>query len=122
MVVTVDDTDSVLHHYAAIREEQRITAGLGRLELLRTQEILRRHLPPPPARVLDVGGATGVHASWLAGDGYRVHLVDLAPGHVEKVLVDLGPLGVTAERGNARNLTRPTVPSMSFSSWARCIT
>jgi SAM-dependent methyltransferase len=100
----MDDTDSVLHHYGTIREEQRITVGLGQLELLRTQEILRRHLPPPPARVLDVGGATGVHASWLAEDGYVVHLVDLAPRHVEKVLVDLGPLGVTAELGDARNL------------------
>ena len=75
----MDDTDAVLHHYATIREEQRISAGLGQLELLRTQEVLRRHLPSPPARVLDIGGATGVHASWLAADGYRVHLVDLAP-------------------------------------------
>lgn len=100
----MDETDAVLHHYGSIREEQRISAGLGQLELLRTQEILRRHLPAPPARVLDIGGATGVHVLWLAEDGYRVHLVDLAPRHIEKALVDLGPLGVTAELGDARNL------------------
>jgi hypothetical protein len=35
--------------------------------------------------VLDVGGGTGVHAAWLAGRGYRVHLVDVVPGHVRAV-------------------------------------
>jgi hypothetical protein len=49
----------------------------NRLELLRTRELLQRQLPSPPAVVLDVGGGTGVRAAWLAGRGYRVHLVDL---------------------------------------------
>ena len=35
----------------------------GRLELARTRELLERFLPPPPARVLDVGGGTGIHRS-----------------------------------------------------------
>ena len=35
--------------------EERISSGLGQLELLRVQEVLLRHLPSPPARVLDVG-------------------------------------------------------------------
>ena len=87
-----------------IREEERITAGLGQLELVRTQEILRRHLPSPPARILDVGGGTGVHAAWLAEDGYDVHVVDLAPRHVEMVKRTLNSLGVTAEVGDARAL------------------
>jgi SAM-dependent methyltransferase len=100
----MDDAEAVLRHYETNREEQRITAGLGRLELERTQEILRRHLPPPPARLLDAGGGTGVHAAWLAADGYLVHVVDLSPRHVEKVRADLGPLGVTAELGDARHL------------------
>jgi methylase of polypeptide subunit release factors len=52
----------------------------NRLELLRTRELLQRQLPSSPAVVLDVGGGTGVHAAWLAGRGYRVHLVDLVPG------------------------------------------
>ncbi len=100
----MDEAEAVLRHYRMIREEQRLAVGLDQLELVRTQEILRRHLPPPPARVLDVGGATGVHASWLAGDGYRVHVVDLAPRHVEMVRSELGSLGVTADLGDARNL------------------
>jgi SAM-dependent methyltransferase len=102
------DADAILRHYEEeIREEDRITSGMGRLELVRTQEILRRHLPPAPADILDIGGATGVHASWLAADGYRVHIVDLTPRHVEKARADLGPLGVTAELGDARNLSAP---------------
>ncbi|GAA4687269.1 hypothetical protein GCM10023347_48560 [Streptomyces chumphonensis] len=56
----------------------------GRLELLRTQELLRRFLPAPPARVLDVGGGTGVHARWLVADGYEVELVDPVLRHVEQ--------------------------------------
>jgi len=53
----------------------------GRLEFERTQEIVRMNTPAP-ARVLDVGGATGVHASALARDGYDVVLVDPVESHV----------------------------------------
>ena len=38
--------------------------------------LLERFLPAPPARVLDIGGASGVYASWLSGRGYQVHLID----------------------------------------------
>ena len=55
------DVDGVLAHYDRTREEDRLS-GLGELELVRTQEVLRRHLGPPAQRVLDVGGGTGVHA------------------------------------------------------------
>jgi SAM-dependent methyltransferase len=103
-----DESDAIVEHYEGeIREEDRITSGIGQLELVRTQEILRRHLPDAPAQILDVGGATGVHASWLAADGYHVHIVDLTPRHVEKARTDLGPLGVTAEIGDARKLSAP---------------
>ncbi|NUW34209.1 class I SAM-dependent methyltransferase [Nonomuraea sp. SMC257] len=74
------------------------------LEYRRTQELLRRALMPPPARVLDVGGGTGVHARWLAADGYEVHLVDPVPAHV-KAAAALP--GVTAEVGDARRLRAP---------------
>ncbi len=61
--------EAIVRHYQSIREEDRISEGFGQLELMRAREVLRRHLPEPPADVLDVGGATGVHAAWLAGDG-----------------------------------------------------
>jgi ubiquinone/menaquinone biosynthesis C-methylase UbiE len=99
-----DDLRVVVAHYEAGREQDRLVGGLAELELVRTREILRRHLPPPPRRILDVGGATGVHAAWLLQDGYRVHLVDITPGHVEQARTDLGGLGLTTEVGDARRL------------------
>ena len=55
-----------VEHYADGAEATRLTRSPhGRIEFLRTRELLRRVLPPS-ADVLDVGGATGVHAAWLA--------------------------------------------------------
>ena len=65
-------------------ETGRLFRGHGRIELARTQEIILRHLPPPPGPVLDVGGGPGVYACWLAGLGYRVTLIDALPFHVEQ--------------------------------------
>jgi 2-polyprenyl-3-methyl-5-hydroxy-6-metoxy-1,4-benzoquinol methylase len=96
--------EAVLRHYEAIQEEDRIAHGFAQLELLRVQEVLRRHLQPPPASVLDVGGGTGVHSRWLAADGYRVRLIDVTPRHVAKARRDLGHLGVETEIGDARCL------------------
>ena len=101
------EQDVVVRHYEENREEHRLAGGLAELELVRTREILRRYLPPPPARVLDVGGGTGVHAGWLLADGYDVHLVDLTPRHVERALAELGPAGLTAAVGDARHLDQP---------------
>ncbi|WP_411144847.1 class I SAM-dependent methyltransferase [Streptomyces sp. x-80] len=82
-------------------EAERLTTSAdGRLELLRTQELLRRCLPPAPAMVLDVGGGPGTHATWLTEDGYRVHLVDPVPRHVAEAKA----VGCTAELGDARKL------------------
>jgi SAM-dependent methyltransferase len=75
--------------------------GAGRLELLRTQELLRRCLPEAPATVLDVGGGPGVHARWLVEDGYAVHVVDPIALHVDQALA---ACACTAEIGDARAL------------------
>ncbi|MEJ7703072.1 MAG: class I SAM-dependent methyltransferase [Geodermatophilaceae bacterium] len=91
----------VLAHYNEGQEHARLTSGHGRLELWRTQDILLRHLPPPPASVLDVGGGPGIYAGWLAGLGYAVHVVDPVPLHVEQASA---LSGVTAAVGDARAL------------------
>lgn len=101
------DLDAVVDHYERRFEEDRLAGGLSELELVRTQEVLRRHLPPPPAVVLDVGGGAGVHARWLLEDGYRVHLIDLTPRHVNVALDRLAAAGLTAEVGDARRLEWP---------------
>ncbi|MGH2517646.1 MAG: methyltransferase domain-containing protein [Ktedonobacterales bacterium] len=74
----------VREHYASGYEAQRVTRGdVGGAEMLRTQELVLRYLPPPPAIVLDIGGGPGVYATWLARLGYTVHLIDALPLHVE---------------------------------------
>src|SRR4051794_28159605 len=102
------DEPAIHDHYdTAYDEDQRLRQGLGRLELLRVQEIVRRHLPPT-ARVLDVGGATGVHSEWLLDDGHDVHLVDLLPGHVARAEASLGRHErFRASVGDARDLPVP---------------
>jgi ubiquinone/menaquinone biosynthesis C-methylase UbiE len=65
------------------REDERLRLRAhGVLERVRTQELLARFLPPPPATVLDVGGGTGVQADWLAQRGYSVHVIDPVEEHV----------------------------------------
>ena len=78
--------------------------AVGRLELVRTQELLARYLPAPPARVLDVGGGPGVYAAWLAKLGYEVTLVEPVARHREQA-AGLGAF--TVEPGDARRLARP---------------
>lgn len=73
----------VLAYYAAGREIGRLDAGHGVIEHERTLDLLARFLPPPPARVVDVGGGPGVYAVALARQGYQVTLVDPVPLHVE---------------------------------------
>jgi SAM-dependent methyltransferase len=93
----------ILDFYAkTIDESTRLSGSAdGRLEMVRTQELLRRHLPAAPAGVLDVGGGPGVHAAWLVADGYAVHLVDPVRRHVEQARES----GCTVELGDARNLS-----------------
>jgi ubiquinone/menaquinone biosynthesis C-methylase UbiE len=96
-------------HYGGVSEQQRL--GSLSLERVRTWELLTRHLPPPPAVVLDIGGAAGVYALPLATKGYQVHLVDPLAQHVEQALAASGrqpanPLA-SATVGDARRLDRP---------------
>ena len=55
----------------------------ARMELAVTLRVLREHLPPAPAAVLDVGGGPGRYAIELARQGYRVTLFDLSAGCLE---------------------------------------
>ncbi len=74
----------VSEFYTAYEEESRLQTGASRLEFERTKDVLSRVLPPPPARVIDVGGAAGAYSFWLADLGYEVHLVDGTPRLVEE--------------------------------------
>jgi SAM-dependent methyltransferase len=77
-----DPHPEIVAHYEVYNEADRLTKG-NRLEFLRTGEIIERHLRPPPAVVADIGGGPGIYAAWLTQRGYRVHLFDPVPRHVE---------------------------------------
>ncbi len=111
------DAEEVAAYYSRGLERDRLAGGEGALEFARTQVLLGRFLPPPSAVVADVGGGPGRYAVWLAGRGYRVHLVDPVPLHVEQALAAAGDAAtgnaarerpgaalVTAEVGDARSL------------------
>jgi ubiquinone/menaquinone biosynthesis C-methylase UbiE len=94
-------------HYQQIDEARRLLSGSGQLELVRTRELLGRFLPAAPAEVIDVGGGAGIHAFWLADQGYDVHLVDAVPHHIEtarETAQGRERVPVTIEVGDARDL------------------
>jgi ubiquinone/menaquinone biosynthesis C-methylase UbiE len=94
--------DDILAYYQRGGERERLSRGAGRLEFLRTWDVLTRVLPSAPAQVLDVGGGMGVYAVPLAAAGYEVHLVDPVPSHVAQA----SEAGVTASVGDARALSQ----------------
>jgi SAM-dependent methyltransferase len=100
----------IVAHYAQGVERTRLTTW-GRLEAERTRELLARFLPPPPAVVLDVGGAEGAYALPLARDGYAVHLTDPLLAHVEAARIASDAQSPTplasAEVGDARAFAPP---------------
>src|SRR5438045_1457592 len=75
---------AVIDYYERAPEESRLEQGPFQLEQARTRELIERHAPPPPAEVLDVGGAAGAYALWLAERGYSVHLLDVVPRLVDE--------------------------------------
>jgi len=77
---------AITQYYDSAPEETRLEHGTSRLEALRTRELIERHAPPRPARVLDVGGGAGPYAFWLAEMGYEVHLVDASRRLVDVAL------------------------------------
>jgi SAM-dependent methyltransferase len=70
---------SIADYYRQAPEEDRLAHGPFLLEALRTRELIQRYAPPPPATVVDIGGAAGAYALWLAEAGYTVHLLDAVP-------------------------------------------
>jgi SAM-dependent methyltransferase len=101
---------AVADFYDRTPEEDRLGQGPFQLEEARTRELIERFAPPPPGVVMDVGGAAGAYALWLAQKGYSVHLVDVAP----RLVAEAARRSAAAERplascriGDARNLETP---------------
>lgn len=96
-------------YYTSAPEERRLEFGPGKLEEVRTRELILRHAPAKPGVILDIGGAAGVYSFWLAEQGHEVHLIDpmrrlieVAEERNHSVTHRLRSLGV----GDARKLDR----------------
>jgi ubiquinone/menaquinone biosynthesis C-methylase UbiE len=103
--------DEIMDYYQRGDEHQRLLSGLNQLEMVRTQELLDRFLPPSPATILDVGGGSGHYACWLARKGYLVHLSDPVSLHLEQArqassLQPNHPLA-SIKIGDARRMEHP---------------
>jgi ubiquinone/menaquinone biosynthesis C-methylase UbiE len=101
----------IVAHYERYDESARLSGdGFGRLERLRTEQILTRELPKAPAAIVDVGSGPGVYSVWLAALGYDVHAIDPVPGHIERAKERAAAHGVSlasASVGDARRLMLP---------------
>lgn len=107
--MTHEDELTVFYRDAARERDRLFTRRDGRLEHLRTLELMERHLPSTPARVLDVGGGPGTYAAWLAERGYDTHLIEPAPDLLEAAAAHAAtlPTPFTTARGDARQLDEP---------------
>ena len=108
--VAVDPAPALaIAHYSRGLEQSRLSSGPGLLEQERTRELLGRYLPPPPARVADIGAGPGAYSLWLAELGYRVVARDLLPLHVDQLRSTAARQGhaIDAEVGDARRLELP---------------
>ena len=98
-----DDVAALQAHYELGVEHERLSKR-GGIELARTQELIDRVLPVPPANVADIGGGPGRYSVWLAERGYTVQHRDVVPLHVEQVARAASGLPVTTALGDARDL------------------
>ncbi len=103
---------SVQAYYARGEEADRLASGLGRVEFLRTVDVLERNLPDPPAVVADVGGGPGRYTDHLLSLGHHVVHRDLVASHVEAVRTRHRPGTPSGDRldaavGDARHLDLP---------------
>lgn len=93
----------IQHYYSSVFDEDaRLTtrSAQSALEFIRVQELVCTRIAAG-SRVLDIGGATGIHAKPLAAAGHRVTLVD----PVEEQVVKARRYGTFhAEVGDARQL------------------
>lgn len=99
--------DEIFEFYNAGAEKGRLEKGLGKIELYRTKEILKKYITRNK-RIYDIGGGIGVYSSWLAEMNNEVHLLELAPSAVEYAINNqTANNSFIAEVCDARNIPRP---------------
>jgi SAM-dependent methyltransferase len=77
--------------------DEHYSTTRGRVRLALVLERIRRRLPAPPARIVDVGGGTGAFAIPLSMDGYDVTLLDGSPEWLNRARANARTAGVDVE-------------------------
>lgn len=104
----MENIDEVLDFYNAGAEKGRLERGLGKVELYRTKEILKRYITNTNNKIYDIGGGIGIYSSWLSEMNNEVYLLELAPSAVEYAIKNLNKKHTfIAEVCDARNINRP---------------
>jgi SAM-dependent methyltransferase len=96
------DARVLVYYDAEFDESDRLVgrSGQGMLEFERTQQLVCDRVIAG-SRIIDIGGASGVHAAALADRGDEVLLIDPVPRHVEAASTHAT---FTAMLGDARSL------------------
>jgi SAM-dependent methyltransferase len=71
---------------AEVYDRSPTHAGTEPVEAAVWRAALIRHLPPPPASILDAGAGTGAMSLLLAEMGYRVMALDLSPSMLARAI------------------------------------
>ena len=80
----MENNKSVMDYYESYNENERLYRDS--LEFIRTKDILKRNLPKNSIKIIDLCGASGHYAYWLAEMGHEVHLMDLSPKHINEAI------------------------------------
>lgn len=101
----MEGIEEVYEFYNNGAEIGRLERGLGVVEFYRSKEIIEKYLNGS-LKIYDVGGGVGKYAEWLAGKGYDVTLIELAPAAVDYAKEHM-TVHYEAEVGDARKLDKP---------------
>lgn len=106
--------NEIYEHYKEINEAGRLDRVKGILEFERSKQIIERYLNADKMSILDIGGATGKYAYWLANLGHSVTLIDPMPNHIETAknnpqsetlnLIDVGDVRTLSAKDNTYDL------------------
>lgn len=69
--------------YSKVSEETRLDKGMGVFEFERIKSLIKKYIPYPCSKIIDVGGGTGKYSEWLAKDGHAVYLIDPVAKHIQ---------------------------------------
>jgi len=97
----------LISSYSNGGEEGRLFEPAQIVERLRTESILKRYAPQPPAVVYDIGGGAGAYAFPLTQQGYSVHLTDFVPLHIQQAQAKMQETGIQLAEcsvGDARDI------------------